>query len=323
MITAALADVTDALVDTSLVTIYDPTSRPLSFLGLETVALVLAGLTLAHAVRAHRRGDRAAILTWLTIALYGLVMEIVSYNLVDNFIHGQFTVMFYDRQLPLYVTAIYPVMLYVGIATSRGLGLPLAVEPLAAGVLIVAMDAPFDVTGPIAGWWRWLDGHSEIAARWYGVPVTSYYWHFAFGGVLAALTSWAARRSRRPAGPSPWLVLPLSVLVIVVGVVAFLPFHGAVALGVPDGAFVAAALAAAALVAIAAPRRTPAVADRWLTAQWLVFYGYHAVVAASLAAASSDGWAPRAGFIALIAGTALAIRFAGAVRRPVLGVRAA
>ncbi|MCA9248498.1 MAG: hypothetical protein KDA42_15340, partial [Planctomycetales bacterium] len=138
-------------------------------------------------------------------------MEVVSYNAVDNFAHGQFTVMFYDHQLPLYVTAVYPVLLYTGIATARRLGLPPLAEALAAGVLIVAMDVPFDVVGPEAGWWRWFDGHGEIAARWLGVPVTSYYWHFAFGGILAALTGWAGRRAdRRAAPPRAWLALPLA-----------------------------------------------------------------------------------------------------------------
>lgn len=183
-----------AWLDTRVVTIHDPTSLPLSFVGLELVVLALAALTFVHA-RATRQ-----LLTWTTIVVYGLLMEFGSYHLVDNFAHGAFTISFYDARLPLYIAAVYLVLLYVGIATARTLGLPPGREALAAGALIVAMDAPFDMVGPAAGWWRWFDTDPNIAHRWLGVPVTSYYWHLAFGGLLAYLTAAAARR-RLPASP--------------------------------------------------------------------------------------------------------------------------
>lgn len=234
------------IFDHHVVTLHDPTTLPLSFVALEVGVVVAAGLTLAHALRAHGRGDRAALVTWLTIMVYGLAMEVISYNLVDNFAHGQFTVMFYDRQLPLYVTAVYPVLLYTGIAGARRLGLRPVAEACAAGVLIVMLDVPFDMTGPVAGWWRWFDTDPNIAHRWAGVPVTSYYWHLAFGGTLAALTAFAARRRR----PSPWLALPLAAATIVLGVLAFTPFHGLAALGLGHGVIVAGALAGGVAVTI-------------------------------------------------------------------------
>ena len=270
------------LVDTRVITIHDPTDLPASFVGLEAVVLVVAGLTLRHALRAHARGDRAARLTWLTIFVYGLAMEVLSYNFVDNFAHGQFTVMFYDRQLPLYITVIYPVMLYTGIAVARWLGLRPAAEAFAAGALIVVVDAPFDMVGPQAGWWRWFDNDPNIAYRWAGVPVTSYYWHLAFGGILAALTAAAARRMQ----PARWLALPISAAVIVLGVVAFLPFHGLKAAGDGDGVIVGGALALAAAVAVhgAVTRRVAQPRDPGLLGLWLPFAGYQALVAAALIA---------------------------------------
>ncbi len=230
----------------SFITIHDPTSLPLSFVALELGVMVWAALTLRHAVRAHRAGDRAALVTWLTIFVYGLVMEFGSYNLVDNFAHGQFTVMFYDQQLPLYITVVYPVLLYTGIALARRLGLSPIPSAITAGVLIVCIDVPFDITGPRLGWWRWFDNDPNIAYRWLGVPVTSYYWHLTFGSILAALTARAARDRAPPA----WMCLPLSLATIVCGVLAFLPFHGFKAAGVSDGAIVGTALAAAAIIAV-------------------------------------------------------------------------
>lgn len=241
---------------TDLVTINDPTALPLSFVLLEVGIVVWAALTLAHAIRANRSGDRAALLTWVTIFVYGLVMEIVSYNAVDNFAHGRFTVMFYADQLPLYITVVYPVLLYTGIALARSLRIAArlgpAAEAITAGLLIVCVDVPFDIAGPRFGWWVWFDNDPNIAYRWLGVPVTSFFWHLSFGAILCALTAWAARARRYAPAPRPpmWLCLPITVGTIVLGVLAFLPFHGLKALGVGDGVIVGAALAAAAVTAV-------------------------------------------------------------------------
>lgn len=233
---------------TPIVAFTDPTQMAWHFLVLEFTVLVWAGLTLRHALRADRRGDRAALLTWVTIITYGVAMEVVSYTLVDNFAHGQFTVMFLGRKLPLYITAVYPVLLYTGITAARSLRLRPGAEAITAGAFIVALDVPYDLTGPRAGWWRWFDTDPNIAYRWAGVPVTSFYWHLAFGGVLAALTAFAARRRRPPL----WWALPLAGATIVLGVLAFTPFHGLAALGVSHGVIVGGSLAGAALVAIGA-----------------------------------------------------------------------
>ena len=233
-------------------TIYDPTTVPLPFLALEVFVLVAGAWTLRHALRATARGDRAATLTWLTIFVYGLAMEAISYELVQNFAHGQFTVMFYDRQLPLYIVTVYPVLLYTGIFVARSLRLGPIATALASGVCIVALDVPFDLAGPRVGWWRWFGDDPNIAVRWHGVPVTSFYWHLAFGAILSGLTAWVARRTT----PRAWMVLPITAATIVLGVIAFLPFHALAALGVGQGTIVAGAIAGfATAVAIAARRR--------------------------------------------------------------------
>ncbi len=240
----------EPLVDTALVTLYSPLGRPPSFLLLELVVVISGVLGLLHAWRALKAGDRGPLFTWATIFVYGLTMELLCYNFVDNFYHGQFTVMFYRHQLPLYVTAIYPVLLYTAIATAGRLGLNRRAEPFVAGLLIVAMDAPFDILGPVAGWWSWSDHDPNIAFRWLGVPVTSFYWHFAFGGLLCAITRAArpylTRTSRFV------LMFPAALLTIVLGGVSFIPFHVLKARGVPDGTIVAGLLALGVVVTVVA-----------------------------------------------------------------------
>ena len=229
-------------VATRAITIYDPTTRPASFLALELAVFAWCALTLRHALRADARGDRAARITWLTIVVYGLAMEAISYTLVQNFAHGQFTVMLWDRQLPLYVVAVYPVLLYTGIAVARALRLPRAIEPIAAGLFIVMLDLPFDLAGPPCGWWTWFGGDPNTAVRWHGVPVTSFYWHLAFGAALAAITRLASAHRRPPLVLAPALALAT----IVAGVLLFMPMHALAAVGIGHGTFVGAAIAASA-----------------------------------------------------------------------------
>src|SRR5579859_7874505 len=127
----------------------NPFAQPLSFVGLEIVTLACAALTLAHAVRAWRdRRELLPLFTWVAILFYGVAMEIVSYSTVDNFTHGPFTVMLYRGRLPLYIVALYPVLLYTGIAAVRRLRLSRWAEPFVGGFAIVLLDIPFDVLGP-------------------------------------------------------------------------------------------------------------------------------------------------------------------------------
>jgi hypothetical protein len=264
------------LLDTIPLTLYTPWSRPPVHLALEVVVVGIGFATLVHALRAHRRGDLLPVFTWITIVLYGLAMELLSYNFIENFVHAQFSVMFYHRKLPLYVTAVYPALLYTGITTARRFHFPPWAEGFAAGLLIVALDVPFDIIGPNVGWWRWSAVDPLLAYRWCGVPVTSYYWHLAFGGILAALTSALGPHVDRPR--KFLLAVPASLLTIVVGVIAFLPLHGLAAIGVSHGIVVACAWGMCAAVLIVAPKRISESPDRLLLAFPLVFLGLHVAV---------------------------------------------
>jgi hypothetical protein len=240
------------IFESTWLTIYNPASRPLSFVLLEVFVLAAGLFTLRHALGADRAGDRVTRLTWLTIFLYGLVMEAISYEAVQNFAHGQFTVMFYDRQLPLYIITVYPVLLYTGIWAARRLGLGPIATAMASGLCIVALDVPFDLAGPRFGWWHWFGDDPNVAVRWHGVPVTSFYWHLMFGSILSGLTALAARRRRPPV----WMAFAIAGATVVLGVISFLPYHLLAALGVGQGTIVAGAIAGfATTVAIARTAR--------------------------------------------------------------------
>jgi hypothetical protein len=252
------------ILDTSFVTLSTPGSVGLSFLALEVTVVICGVLALLHALRERRRGDGAPLFVWGVSFTYGIVMELLSYNFLTSFAHGQFTVMFYHHQLPLYVVTLYPVLQYTSIVTARRLRTGLVPRMLLAGLFIVAMDMPFDILGPTQGWWIWSASDPNMAFRWHDVPVTSYYWHLAWGGLLAGVTQVFGRYGGD--AQRPWrialLALPLAFLTIVLGVLSFLPFHLLKYLGVPDGTIVAGLFAVALAVTFLSRGNAPAAAPR-------------------------------------------------------------
>jgi hypothetical protein len=276
----------DALFRSVFVTIRNPLTRPPLFLGLELAMYACTALVLAHAVRARRRGDTWPLFLLASTFAYGLLIEIVSYNFVDNFTHGPFTVMFYRDKLPLYVSVLYPVFIYTAATTVKRFGLGRAAEPFAIGLLIVAIDFPFDICGPIARWWAWSSNDPNIAYRWHAVPVTSYYWHLTFGGILCmlvrALSAFVSRK-RRPLLAGLALAFPVGIATMVLGFLAFLPFHGLKALHVSDGLIVGTLLVIALLVTVRAKKTVPDLHALGLGLGLACWYGWHAIVAIMLA----------------------------------------
>jgi hypothetical protein len=304
--------VTDApapLLDTFLVTLRAPWSVDPSSLGLESVVVACGVLSLLHALGERRRGDGLPLFTWAVSFTYGLLMEIGSYNFVKSFSHGPFTVMFYRSQLPLYVVTLYPVFQYTSILVARRLRAGLAAQIFVAGLLIVAMDMPFDILGPRRGWWSWSATDENTAYRWYDVPVTSYYWHLTWGGLLGGLTRAFARYggdARRPWRTAA-LALPISLLTIALGLVSFVPFHVLKARGVADGSIVAGLFVLSAAV-FALSRRAPAMdrRDARLFTIPLLYYAYHLVVALAQLARGPAAFGGQMAVIACVTAAAVA-----------------
>jgi hypothetical protein len=264
----------------------NPLAQPGSFVALELAMIACGALTFAHAWGSWKRSrDLLPLFTWIAIVSYGVAMEIVSYETVDAFAHGPFTVMLYRGKLPLYVVFVYPALLYTGIAAARRLGLSRWAEPLVAGLAIVLLDAPFDVLGPDAGWWSWSSTDPNVHARWDGVPFTSYYWHVAFGACVALLTRSADRWLSPPrARPALLLAAPLvGVATIVLGALSFVPFHLLQKAGISDGANLALLVSASVGVATFARRGATQPADGLL---FSIALGYHAFFIAVLVARS-------------------------------------
>ncbi len=277
-----------ALYESWLVTIYDPSSISANFHSLELVMLLGFILTLRHALRERRVGRPFGLLLWLTAAFYGVWMELLAYNTVDNFSHAQFTVMFYGKQLPLYVVLLYPTFLYVAISAARKLKAGALATFFTAGLLTVMIDVPFDIMGPDCGWWVWHEGGEDpfglVDHRWLGVPVSSYCWHLLFGGSAALISRrFGARLSPQLAGRgllrASLTLLPtsaiLGALTVLLGVLVMMPFHLFRAVGLSDGDFTVTLLVTASLVMLLSRSRDDAGPPVWSLLGWVMVWSFY------------------------------------------------
>lgn len=260
-----------------------PLERPLHFLVLEVLIAAAFVITLRDALwRAREKGERHALFQWIAALCYGVFMELIAFNFLDNYDHAHFTIQLYHHKLPLYVTLLYPVFHYTGWRVAERLQLGAVREALLAGFAMCLIDVPFDVAGVAAGWWRWGNSDPNLAARWLGVPVTSYEWYLIFGAVYALIGRFMRERVNRRAG-----LLALTPLagaaVIFLGTLAFLPFHALRAVGAPAEAIVAVHLAACAALSLASPPPSPVPATRPVTAIPAALAAFHLIVLAVLA----------------------------------------
>ena len=239
----------------------NPFSLPLHQLGLELVMIVCFTLTLQHAISKKRLFD------WLVALFYGVFMELIAFTWLDNYTHAKFTVQLYHDKLPLYVTLLYVVFHYTGLRIAEGLRASFLTESLLAGFAICLLDVPFDIVGASVKWWVWSDKDPNLAARWLGVPVTSYYWYLVFGAVMAALCRLMRKKQILVLAPL------IAAATIVVGTLLFLPFHGLHWLGVPHAAIVATHLAGCMILALYSGGGLP---DRQIIACAALLFTWHA-----------------------------------------------
>jgi hypothetical protein len=272
----------------------NPFNHPLHLLGLELVVIGSFALTLKHALGRYRAGERRHLFQWLVALFYGLWMELLAFNYLNNYEHAQFTIQLYKHLLPLYVMCLYPVFHYTGLKLVERFQLGIVSEALLVGFAICLLDIPFDIVGVDARWWVWSSADPKLAVRWLGVPVTSYYWYLIFGAVYAVLCRLLANKTL-------WITPLIGAATIVLGTLAFMPFHGFKALGAHDSWIVAAQLALCAGLALRrySPGALPL--DRELVLVPLALDAFHLAVLLVLWSKGEVGSAPiKLGVITLV-----------------------
>jgi hypothetical protein len=152
-----------------------------SFLAIQAIIFAGVILALVHALRYKKQtGSNGALLTLLGCFLYGLTIDILSYYTVENFWHGEFSVMFLYNKLPLYIACFYPAFMYHAYMTIKRYNFAPLTEAISVGFFAGFMYLIFDNLGPILGWWIWDTSDPTTFPYVNSVPLTSYHWFFTF-----------------------------------------------------------------------------------------------------------------------------------------------
>ncbi len=200
-----------------------------SFLAIEFIIIGGALLGLLHAWRYKQStGSSAALLTFLACFVYGLTIDILSYYTVENFWHGEFSVMFLYNKLPLYIACFYPAFIYHAYMTIRRYEFTPVVEAITVGFFASFMYLIFDNLGPMMGWWIWDRNDPTTWPYLSSVPLTSYHWFFTFTTAFAFINryiSWELpKRNPSRAKFISWHVSQ-PVLTILFGSLLFIPYN--------------------------------------------------------------------------------------------------
>ena len=257
-----------------VITVHSLTSLPdATFLAVELLMLTGFVLAIVHA----RRNGPSAVLTLVGCFVYGLVVDITAYYTTNSFRHGEFTVMFLNHRLPLYIALFYPAFMYPIFMTIRRFALPWWAEAAGVGFYGGISYLIFDNLGPMLRWWRW-DRSSDWTKPFVdSVPLTSYVWFFLFTTAFAFVARricWE-RAAGRTRGRTILEVALIPVLTYLVGAVLFIPFDVLLATKkhTAAGFLYAIALGAAGLTFLVNLRRVRPARDRLLLVFPLLWVG--------------------------------------------------
>lgn len=200
-----------------------------SFVAIELILLVGVVCAGLHAWRDYKSSGRpSGLLTLLGALVFGLLNDIVSYYTVESFWHGEFSVMLLFNRLPLYISILLATLLYHVFMTIRRYDFPRAVEALSVGFCAGVMYMIFDNLGPMLEWWIW---DREDPTNWpffWAVPMTSYFWLFAWTAIFAALcrvVCWDWVQAGRSSASTVAGAFLFPVVTCVVGIVVFIPLN--------------------------------------------------------------------------------------------------
>lgn len=200
-----------------------------SFLAIELMVISGALLGLLHAWRYFKStGSPSGLLTWIACVTYGLSIDILSYYTVENFWHGEFSVMFLYNRLPLYIACFYPAFIYHAYMNIRRYEFSPAVEAVSVGFFASFMYLIFDNLGPMMGWWIWDRNDPSTWPYISGVPLTSYHWFFTFTTAFAFINryiSWELPKKQASKGKMISWHVSQPVLTILAGTLLFIPYN--------------------------------------------------------------------------------------------------
>ncbi|XP_078574886.1 uncharacterized protein LOC144861065 [Branchiostoma floridae x Branchiostoma japonicum] len=156
-----------------------------TYLVPDVIFHVIAALLLVHALR---RGGRYPWLYFSALS-HGVFTEVFSYWVpqINNFWHGQSTVMFAGQRLPSYIVCQYIAVIYTSSVAAARLRLGVFAGACATALVDSLYYHVFDVTGVKMLWWAWHDTDPNVYDRTYWVPWGSPYWRLSFASSFTLL----------------------------------------------------------------------------------------------------------------------------------------
>lgn len=165
---------------------------------LELMMVAGAVMALVHSIRRLRRdGDPINLALWFATVVYLFVIEIPLYfpNVFDVqdelgtvFAHNVFTVQFLYERLPLYIVALYPVVVTLAYEIVRSLGVfrdrGIVIGAICVGFVHHCFYEVFDQLGPQLRWWEWNSANPINHPMFASVPMTSVFIFATLGPIV-------------------------------------------------------------------------------------------------------------------------------------------
>ena len=127
----------------------DYNNMPGSFIHLEFFITVLFILCILHSIK---RG-KSYLIELVTIAVYGLLLEVLGLNLPHSYIYGDFLVTFLGA--PVAIALGWGVIIYTAMATVDKLGVAHKTRPHLVALLALNIDLSMDVIAIREGLLAW------------------------------------------------------------------------------------------------------------------------------------------------------------------------
>jgi hypothetical protein len=200
-----------------------------SFLAIQGIIFIGVIISIIHALKYKQKtGSNSALLTLLACFLYGLTMDILSYYTVENFWHGEFSIMLLFNKLPLYIACFYPAFMYHAYMIIKRYDFSPLTEAICVGFYSGLMYLIFDNLGPILGWWIWDTSDPTTLPYINSVPLTSYHWFFTFSIAFALINriiswNWVSSGASKIKLTIAHALQPIGTILL--GTIFFIPYN--------------------------------------------------------------------------------------------------
>jgi hypothetical protein len=183
------------------------------FVAFEVLIYVLTAIYVVYCLR---KGKDESI-QFLTLVVFGFVLEIVSIAFTDVYHYSDFLVMIHT--VPLCIGLMWGMILYSAMKATDRWGMPLYARPFLDGLLVLSVDLGIDFVATDLGFWNWhmLDWYSV----WYGVPLGNFFLWFVFAFVISLIWRFSPELMSRTSLEKYANVL-VPVLTVVLGLLAVL-----------------------------------------------------------------------------------------------------